>query len=63
MARSRRGWSSSATRASSTTVDTPLVDLPPYEGPPEPAAGHAHEWGADVASEAGLPEPDAAPTG
>ncbi len=44
-------------------VDTPLVDLPPYEGPPDPPAGHAHEWGADVANEAGLPAPDAAPTG
>jgi CTP:molybdopterin cytidylyltransferase MocA len=42
-------------------VDTPLIDLPAYEGPPDPPAGHAHEWGADVASEAGLPEPDPAP--
>jgi hypothetical protein len=23
--------------------------LPPYEGPPVPAAGHVHEWGAQVA--------------
>ena len=38
-------------------VDTPFIDLPPYEGPPEPATGHAHEWGADVAAEAGLPDP------
>ena len=27
-----------------------------YEGPPDPPAGHTHEWGADVAAEAGLPE-------
>jgi CTP:molybdopterin cytidylyltransferase MocA len=39
-------------------VDVPLIDLPPYEGPPEPPTGHVHEWGADVAAEAGLPEPD-----
>ena len=32
-------------------------DLPAYEGPPEPLAAHTHEWGADVAAEAGLPEP------
>ena len=38
-------------------VDTPLVELPPYEGPPDPPAGHTHEWGADVLSEAGLGEP------
>ena len=44
-------------------VDVPFIDLPPYEGPPEPAAGHAHEWGADVAAEAGLPDPDTAPAG
>lgn len=43
------------------SVETPLVDLPAYEGPPEPPAGHTHEWGADVAAEAGLPEPDPAP--
>jgi hypothetical protein len=36
---------------------TPLADLPAYEGPPDPPAGHTHEWGADVASEAGLTEP------
>ena len=34
-----------------------LADLPSYEGPPDPPAGHTHEWGADVASEAGLTEP------
>jgi CTP:molybdopterin cytidylyltransferase MocA len=36
-------------------VDTAPEDLPPYEGPPDPPAGHTHEWGADVAAEAGLP--------
>ena len=35
-------------------VDTPPGDLPTYEGPPDPPAGHTHEWGADVAAEAGL---------
>jgi len=38
-------------------ADTSPVDLPPYEGPPDPPAGHAHEWGADVVAEAGLPDP------
>lgn len=38
-------------------VDTDLSDLPAYEGPPDPPAGHTHEWGTDVAAEAGLPEP------
>ena len=42
-------------------VDTPFIDLPPYEGPPEPPAGHSHEWGADVAEEAGLLEPEGSP--
>ena len=37
--------------------DTAAADLPAYEGPPDPPAGHTHEWGADVASEAGLTEP------
>lgn len=37
-------------------VDTPRADLPAYEGPPDPPAGHTHEWGADVAAEAGLTE-------
>ena len=40
-----------------TDVDTALADLPPYEGPSDPPAGHTHEWGADVAAEAGLSEP------
>ncbi len=39
-------------------VDTPVDALPVYEGPPDPPAGHTHEWGADVVSEAGLPDPD-----
>jgi CTP:molybdopterin cytidylyltransferase MocA len=38
-------------------VDTAPAELPPYEGPPDPPAGHTHEWGADVAAEAGLTEP------
>ena len=51
----RRGGRS---RASSTTSTRPVRDLPAYEGPPDPPAGHTHEWGADVISEAGLPNPD-----
>ena len=39
-------------------VDTPYEALPAYEGPPDPPAGHTHEWGDDVVSEAGLPPPD-----
>lgn len=33
-----------------TTLDrtTARADLPPYEGPPVPAAGHVHEWGAEI---------------
>jgi CTP:molybdopterin cytidylyltransferase MocA len=38
-------------------ADTAAADLPAYEGPPDPPGGHTHEWGADVASEAGLTEP------
>ncbi|MBA3236313.1 MAG: NTP transferase domain-containing protein [Chloroflexi bacterium] len=38
-------------------ADTAAGDLPAYEGPPDPPAGHRHEWGADVAAEAGLPDP------
>jgi CTP:molybdopterin cytidylyltransferase MocA len=26
-------------------ADTPYDDLPPYDGPPDPPAGHTHEWG------------------
>ena len=53
---SRAGSSRWAIRASSTTPTPPPADLPAYEGPPDPPAGHTHEWGADVAAEAGLPE-------
>ena len=31
---------------------TAREDLPPYEGPPVPAAGHVHEWGAEIAQHA-----------
>jgi CTP:molybdopterin cytidylyltransferase MocA len=36
-----------------TTHDraTPIGELPPYDGPPEPAARHTHEWGAALADE------------
>jgi hypothetical protein len=36
-------------------AETPYHELPPYEGPPDPPAGHTHEWGDDVAAEADLP--------
>ncbi len=36
-------------------ADTPYHELPAYEGPPDPPAGHTHEWGEDVVEEAGLP--------
>ena len=36
-------------------ADTPYADLPEYEGPPEPLAGHTHEWGDDIA-EGGVDE-------
>ncbi len=29
-------------------ADTAFADLPPYEGPPDPPAGHTHEWGDGV---------------
>jgi CTP:molybdopterin cytidylyltransferase MocA len=29
-------------------ADTPYQDLPPYDGPPDPPAGHTHEWGDGV---------------
>jgi hypothetical protein len=37
-----------------TVIDggTPRSALPPYEGPPEPAARHEHEWGAPAADQA-----------
>ncbi len=37
-------------------VSVARLDLPPYDGPPEPADAHAHEWGAAAAD-----EPDDAP--
>jgi CTP:molybdopterin cytidylyltransferase MocA len=30
-------------------ADTPVGELPPYEGPADPPGGHTHEWGDDVA--------------
>jgi CTP:molybdopterin cytidylyltransferase MocA len=36
------------------------ADLPPYDGPPEPADAHAHEWGAaaaDVPDDSPIPGP------
>jgi CTP:molybdopterin cytidylyltransferase MocA len=32
-------------------ADTPFADLPPYDGPPDPPAGHTHEWGDGVEDE------------
>ena len=29
-------------------ASTPYADLPPYDGPPDPPAGHTHEWGDEV---------------
>jgi CTP:molybdopterin cytidylyltransferase MocA len=29
-------------------AETPFKDLPPYDGPPDPPAGHTHEWGDGV---------------
>jgi CTP:molybdopterin cytidylyltransferase MocA len=37
-------------------LDTPRDALPPFEGPPEPAADHHHEWGSEAAA-----GPDAPP--
>ncbi len=31
-------------------IDTPAADLPPFEGPPEPAGAGSREWGAAVAA-------------
>jgi CTP:molybdopterin cytidylyltransferase MocA len=36
-------------------ADTPVEELPPYEGPPEPPGGHRHEWG-DAVAERGVDE-------
>jgi CTP:molybdopterin cytidylyltransferase MocA len=30
-------------------AETAFADLPEYEGPPDPPAGHTHEWGDEVA--------------
>ena len=41
-------------------VSTSRADLPPYDGPPEPADAHAHEWGvasADDPDDAPVPGP------
>jgi len=45
---------------------TPLAQLPAYEGPPEPAAPHTHEWGsaaADAPEDEPLAGPSLAPYG
>ena len=47
-------------------ISTPLDSLPPFEGPREPVAGHAPEWGAAAAEmpdEAPLEGPSLAPYG
>ncbi|MFL5680386.1 MAG: NTP transferase domain-containing protein [Chloroflexota bacterium] len=47
-------------------LDTGRADLPAYEGPPQPAAGHVHEWGsaaAEVADDTPLEGPALAPYG
>jgi CTP:molybdopterin cytidylyltransferase MocA len=36
-------------------AETAFADLPPYDGPPDPPAGHTHEWGDEVAG-AGVDE-------
>ena len=45
------------------SLDTPRAELPPFEGPPEPAAGNRHEQGAGVAplSEEASEPPSALP--
>src|SRR5205814_1420402 len=42
-----------------TTHDrsVPIASLPPYDGPPEPAARHTHEWGAALADEPEVARP------
>jgi hypothetical protein len=47
-------------------LDTSRADLPPFEAPPPPPAGHEHEWGAaiaDRADDAPLEGPALAPYG
>lgn len=42
-------------------VSTPRASLPPFDGPPEPAETHPHEWGAaaaDTPDDAPLEAPD-----
>jgi hypothetical protein len=51
-----------------TTIDGSVarLELPPYDGPPQPAGGHVHEWGASVASggeDVALEGPGLAPYG
>lgn len=36
-------------------AETPFKDLPAYDGPPDPPAGHTHEWGDEV-DEVGVDE-------
>ncbi len=31
-------------------LETPRAELPPFAGPPEPPAGHRHEWGSPAAA-------------
>ena len=52
---SRRGSWRSAIPGVIHDADTAYADLPPYEGPPDPPAGHTHEWGDDVASRGRTP--------
>ena len=42
-------------------ITTARADLPPYDGPPEPASGRTYEWGALAAEAADEPVP-AGPT-
>jgi CTP:molybdopterin cytidylyltransferase MocA len=47
-------------------ISTPFEDLPQFEGPPQPVAGHAPEWGAAAAEmpdDAPLEGPALAPYG
>ncbi len=37
-------------------LDVPRASMPPFEGPPEPSSGEAHEWGSPAAE-----RPDDAP--
>ncbi len=47
-------------------ISVTRADLPPFDGPPQPADPHAHEWGAaaaDQPDDAPLEEPDRRPSG